>query len=293
MLPWSTINYVAKISNSYDTLLVEILTALLKYDGYNTQHMLSLNRNLSSHQLLLGHANVKHFWLMRYRGCLREVYFLHEKVEYVWERAFWPSSLLLLIATVMWGHDARALAAILKPWNNWQEDEKLKCRGWLSWRKEKAWNSIKNRTAETELSSLTFRPCICFFWFKTNVRFPVICTRTHWLLHCNIQSGTWEQWLGRREEASSELERVNSIQLSRKKAQMNFSGIRNRICSHPQEQYCMEYFGGCERSNRVILNDSQEDNLRENLAMSQCPGGESRVIWCMVIWTVQQCELWN
>ena len=41
MLSWSTINYVAKINNSYDALLVEILTALLKYDGYNTQHMLS------------------------------------------------------------------------------------------------------------------------------------------------------------------------------------------------------------------------------------------------------------
>ena len=59
MLSWSTINYVAKINNSYDTLLVEILTALLKYVGYNAEHMLSLNRNLSSHQFLLGHANVK------------------------------------------------------------------------------------------------------------------------------------------------------------------------------------------------------------------------------------------
>lgn len=122
-----------------------------------------LNRNLSSHQLLLGHANVKHFWLMRYRGCLREVYFLHEKVEYVWERAFWPSSLLLLIATVMWGHDARALAAILKPWNNWQEDEKLKCRGWLSWRKEKAWNFNKKLSCWNRIEFTHFQALYLFF----------------------------------------------------------------------------------------------------------------------------------
>lgn len=38
------------------------------------------------------------------------------------------------------------------------------------------------------------------------------------------------------------------------------------------------------RGLTVKLNDSQEDNLRENLEMSQCPGGggESRV-WCIVI----------
>lgn len=67
------------------------------------------------------------------------------------------------------------------------------------------------------------------------------------------------------------------IQLARKKARMNLSGIRNRICSHPQEQYCLEYFRGCERSDIVKYSGSQEDNLRENLEMSQCPGGESRV----------------
>ena len=83
--------------------------------------------------------------------------------------------------------------------------------------------------------------------------------------------------MGRREEASSELERVSSFSTSQEENSDEHLSYKNRTCGHPQAQYCMECFRGCEWSSIAQYSGSQEDNLRENLEMSQCPGGDSSV----------------